>query len=719
MQNFFDWQGKVKETINGTNEARVNGLTYVSEKYRRENLKHNWDKYNMLPDSLTQSLKQLSIVINDSIMSPNNTKTLFDYTHDGLTVYSKNIKEQYTNEGAEQNKKITIDTVSRNYIPWLNRYGLDPEVYVDGKRVKAKSNRDKILKEQRQNIKNERKKDNPNEENIEDYKNKKKEARKAFREERKQAKKEGTWYAKTNYDNAYYSNYGQLIRSSSWIKNNIGSGDIIKIIKNKYRSKETEDSQNVNFGGSNKLDKWSVLNPENGLVDIIAKSEIGKEYSKKELKKCMFCITNLATRNNTNKMGSVMWFPPYDLNFQESVNVQWDEKQFIGRGEPIYSYVNTVRNGTLSFTLLIDHPSILNDIAQQKASAKKTDDDINKDVLNFFNGTDGGLKINNADKPNGADDPYFVNEYSYFSRLKEDNKFVYDKIKEKVKYFHPAYHSMTPEGFNMRLNFLHQCTRQGSTTGAKEVAANSVFGRPPFCELRIGDFINTRIAINSLSITYDNGGGTQWDMNPEGIGVQPMMAKVTLGIHIIGGQSLSGPVLELCNAVSNNFYANTGVYASENEVDRYVMKLNEIKKQQKEEEERKLKEKMSIIDEHANIMIDELNAELWTQENLSKINIINVENKLQNRKSRLNIAMENLPYAEAAYKNDPSEKNKKALDDINKDISWLNTEINNYQSILDTYKKGGDLNRLSFKDGISPQEYSRKYGEYLKRNYFN
>ena len=25
------------------------------------------------------------------------------------------------------------------------------------------------------------------------------------------------------------------------------------------------------------------------------------------------------------------------------------------------------------------------------------------------------------------------------------------------------FHSMTPEGFNSRLTFLHQCTRQGST----------------------------------------------------------------------------------------------------------------------------------------------------------------------------------------------------------------------------------------------------------------
>jgi hypothetical protein len=60
----------------------------------------------------------------------------------------------------------------------------------------------------------------------------------------------------------------------------------------------------------------------------------------------------------------------------------------------------------------------------------------------------------------------------------------------------------------------------------------------------------------------------QWDMNPEGVGVQPMFAKVTLQIEIIGGQSLDAPVSRLNNAVSFNYYANTGVY--DNRADRAI-----------------------------------------------------------------------------------------------------------------------------------------------------
>ena len=40
----------------------------------------------------------------------------------------------------------------------------------------------------------------------------------------------------------------------------------------------------------------------------------------------------------------------------------------------------------------------------------------------------------------------------------------------------------------------------------------------------------------------------QWDLNPEGVGVQPMLATVNLSITILGGQSLEGPISRLQNA---------------------------------------------------------------------------------------------------------------------------------------------------------------------------
>lgn len=150
----------------------------------------------------------------------------------------------------------------------------------------------------------------------------------------------------------------------------------------------------------------------------------------------------------------------------------------------------------------------------------------------------------------------FYHESEFFEKLKVDDPFVYDSIKKKIKYFHPAFHSTTPEGFNARLNFLLQCTRQGPTN-KDDNPTNLVFGRPPVCILRIGDLYNTKIFIENIGITYEP---LVWDLNPEGVGVQPMIANIDISFKFIGGSTLSGPINKLQNALSFNYFANTQVY---------------------------------------------------------------------------------------------------------------------------------------------------------------
>lgn len=596
-------------------------------------------------------------------------------------------------------------------------------------------------------------------------------------------------------------------------------------------------------------------------------SEIFREKTNSDVSKCMFSIENLAWRDIDKKNagitkeqtgpngGRIMWFPPYNLKFTENVNVDWSSNKFIGRGEQIYTYTNTERSGTLNFTLLIDHPSILNKFVGKndgsgmeveneilrffagcnnlegssdggtdktsdepelsedltKHGTERTKDiayvaffpnnwsgrnyknniddgltklmeyetsngidfteidvgknafgnvDVNTskynlndfssndeikteiknrifssegddfDVISVFDSTSGitklgelikdgkyfncganhqggesvsdginlfeiesievfgsasshgkeqdhdnskndllgleranflfGAALNNCglietslvkgsflhtitnvtdigerdintkdakmarfayiifhikwnennlptDLPleNGTvsisnygelnnrqnnineniniksvtsknnteenDDYRYDNEYLYFNELR-NNEMVYKYIAQKVQYFDPAFHSITPEGFNARLTFLHQCTRQGPTTELSsgkvnetsnnylKYAGNLAFGRPPYCILRIGDFYYTKICITSLSIDYDTGSGIQWDLNQEGIGVQPMFANISLNFNFIGGHSLEGPIERLQNAITHNFYANTPVY---------------------------------------------------------------------------------------------------------------------------------------------------------------
>lgn len=164
----------------------------------------------------------------------------------------------------------------------------------------------------------------------------------------------------------------------------------------------------------------------------------------------------------------------------------------------------------------------------------------------------------------------YDNESQFFRELQIKDPIVFSKLVDKLQVFDPAFHSMTPEGFNARLTFLHQCTRQGDThtlsdTNRTHTPKNLQFGKAPVCILRLGDFYHQQILINSMSISFDE---TTWDLNTEGIGVQPMIANVNLSIIFIGGGDLAGAVQRLQNAATFNYYANTRLY--DNRADRVV-----------------------------------------------------------------------------------------------------------------------------------------------------
>jgi hypothetical protein len=159
-----------------------------------------------------------------------------------------------------------------------------------------------------------------------------------------------------------------------------------------------------------------------------------------------------------------------------------------------------------------------------------------------------------------------LSECDYFETIKEETPMVFDNLKDKLKFFHPSFHSTTPEGLNSRLTFLQQCVRPGDTIPTiKEIngtqslqydnAINTSFGAPPVLVLRVGDFYNTKIIPTSLGITYEN-----LDLNPEGIGVQPMIANITLGFNFVGGSGLKTSIDKLQNALTFNFYANTEMW---------------------------------------------------------------------------------------------------------------------------------------------------------------
>ena len=372
-----------------------------------------------------------------------------------------------------------------------------------------------------------------------------------------------------------YGKLGTLIRESS-----PGEFKYAGALK-PFRTQSGGEYNRMN--GIDYLNNNTVL-MDNGFVRITPHNN-SKDGYKEEIKKCMFSIENLAWKGSkefekmTNDQkgdngGRIMWFPPYNINFNETSNVEWSTNTFIGRGENVFTYTDTTRTAELSFDILIDYPTEAN-----KYKNTEGNDETDYELLSFFYG-----RNMNGEKKYGIREKVFQqeisqnkesknntegygNEYEYFKKVEKDSKynFARQQIVDKVKLFTPVFHSISPEGFNARLTFLQQCTRQGptnigSTNGYAKPATNLSFGRMPVCVLRIGDFINTRIIVNSVGISYSNGSSMSWDMNPEGIGLQPMFARVTMTIMLLGGQSLTGPINRLQNAVTFDYYANTGVY---------------------------------------------------------------------------------------------------------------------------------------------------------------
>lgn len=946
--------------------ALVDGIYITSQAVRRQALSFIWAKYNMLPDNLTQSLGRLYDAVEEIYLPDKNEKSLFNYTHDKSSVYSRSIAEKNLtvkngnvqrsvtetsrdaynswygtayqgrdyyntlsgyNESFSENTKIIYDDdhtlnsidndgyvaidyeneIAIEYAPLtaatqssyneLNSYkkprkkdfrdengSVNDEKYSEA----LKKWDDKKTADGRKNFRK-RKKDAKDEyrENLEEQNSFIREPKtlltktsKLFKENKIESLVTKTFDINTNasfidtsVNKTSGRSRGRNLRKKdedtllpfcrAWVAHHQYGKQKNSLIR--PFDKDIEQSELVQYfrsqNGGEYLHDYSVL--KNGFVKITPDNLGNDKY---DTKRCMFSIENLAWKDvkiedelNKDQIGPnggrIMWFPPYDLSFQESSQAQWNETNFIGRGEPIYTYTNTKRTGSLSFTLLIDHPSIMNIF--DKRSEKDSDNEDN-DILRFFAGCDIPMKLDYnsiGSRGEGGSEPtdeyvivsdeckkikisiYFPNNYSghfnyletidddwasylfmgigygirnntyrgyemcgsgisqdtdiyweclppqstdlsdvktyyyrydadlcqilsennykdsasfnlnnkvedhdgyetisfaefliksnkniinyriygkelgildnkfdfknknvnkldnlgnynikiigfatsqdsinsnklaerrvdtvrefleknksifngerkhlgtgitietvtdndvnsfnskkgrrvdieilynlpevegnslalnqtteerremiltrnttattpneadYFKNLEKLDSYTYQKISERIKYFDPAYHSISPEGFNSRLTFLHQCTRQGHTLERSEnaieniysTAGNMAFGRPPFCVLRIGDFINTKILIRSLNIVYQNGNGMQWDMNPEGIGVQPMFAKVTMQIEIIGGQSLDAPVSRLNNAVSFNYYANTGVY--DNRADRAI-----------------------------------------------------------------------------------------------------------------------------------------------------
>lgn len=304
---------------------------------------------------------------------------------------------------------------------------------------------------------------------------------------------------------------------------------------------------------SDKLSSYSTK--EDVLRDINSIKSLLNDEFKKYLYIYIVSVDNAVIQEKTNKVKEIL--NKYNENMDKSEYVGFSKHKDENTGETYY-------------------------INENETDAKKKNlkwvEELDKDrkptgklVLKYIDSVDTRASVEydekkgivNTDNIKGDfNKSRYDQEYYFFRVLKDKDRMTYNKVMEKIQYFDPAFHSMTPEGFSARLNFLNQCMRAGNTVTASDgsyakSANNLAFGRPPFCVLRLGDWYNQMIVIDNISISYDP---LVWDLNEEGIGVIPLIANVSMSFKFIGGGDLGGPVRRLQNAMSFNYYANGRLY---------------------------------------------------------------------------------------------------------------------------------------------------------------
>lgn len=363
---------------------------------------------------------------------------------------------------------------------------------------------------------------------------------------------------------------------------------------NGYRGKQTDLIERFFAGCITPNDFLSFLD-KNGDISQTTRGEIEKKINEVKLQKS----SNIQKQKETVSIN----FGDGETGFPTSEDSKLNSLvtlavQLVGTGEKISILSEGFAGSGETFTNILG-----NDKIQSKTRAKKVYDELvkklttkgikNSQIKKKIVGKGSSLSTGNGPNDRRVDislendstagatpkdesleglsyypefaqlvDNLIIDESTYFDFIDGNYPNYFSTISQKITYFQPGYHSTTPEGLNTRLTFLNQCMRQGpsiNNKGDKIQTQNLSFGRPPVCILRIGDFFNTKVVINSLSISYDEG-GIKWDLNPEGIGVQPMIANVSLSVDLIGGHSLVGPINRLQNAVSFNYYANTQMY---------------------------------------------------------------------------------------------------------------------------------------------------------------
>ena len=205
----------------------------------------------------------------------------------------------------------------------------------------------------------------------------------------------------------FFDGYKEITKGSQVIKYSDGQANV----GIEYCRVFTKDTPYYSFNDLQKKEgnirkfSYSVLDstynlniaPEKGGDSVVTTGSING-ITQGQVKKYLFSIENLAWRTGYRagyrvsdlpaceqgpNGGRIMWFPPYDIAITEDTRPQFNENVFLGRPEPIYTYRNTSRSGTLKWKMIVDHPSIM-DLIVNRVLANEGDRQKADSIINSF-----------------------------------------------------------------------------------------------------------------------------------------------------------------------------------------------------------------------------------------------------------------------------------------------------------------------------------------------
>ena len=274
--------------------------------------------------------------------------------------------------------------------------------------------------------------------------------------------------------------------------------------------------------------------------------------------------------------------PPYITSFQNGSSASWNEVNFVGRPEALYTYNNSKRTGSVSFFVLTDFASkvdigldkdmsfpesfsTISKLAELDAQIKDVDKKIEENAKLQQSAATGEsaklkkkgekletkkAKIQKDRAKSAENETAGSNGYSESSKY---TKNVYQDIiggpsnvsgdivstiaetearlvdmKKNLK-FQPSFFSGDKVDFLHRIEFLEKMVRPSRKGGP-----GFSFLNPPVCHMHLGDWFNHDIIVESIDYDYTDAPWTLDGLSGKAGRVQPMWTQVTMSFIMIG-----------------------------------------------------------------------------------------------------------------------------------------------------------------------------------------